>query len=321
MTILITGGTGYLGGAVFDQLSQKEAVRLLIRDQSRVPSNCPETTEVVVGDLLHRDSLARALKGCHAVIHCAALVRHWTRDSTLFEAVNVEGLRNLVELSQQEGVQQFLYTSSFLALPPTEGPSGEESFLNPYVASKQKALALARAYQKKGYPLTIVIPTVLYGPGRRTEGNHVSFLLEKLLEGNFPGWFDEGRWVWNFAYIDDVARGYLQVLTHGKPGSEYLLGGENMSLRAFFSLAAHLAGCPVPQKEVPHSTLVVYAAFQELMAKFFSRPPSLTRGILATYRHDWAFQDPKAGEEIGYTTTAVQEGLHRTLQWLKGNNR
>ena len=309
MRLLVTGGTGYLGSAVVKALSKKFSVRALVRDSKRLGSLEKERIEIVQGDICDRESLKEAVRGCSAVFHLAALVRTWIPNVSLFEEVNVEGFRNVVEISRNEGVEKLFYTSSFLALEPKD--------LNPYATSKKKALLLARDYQKKGFPLVILIPTVLYGPGVWTEGNHLSSLLRDLLKGSFPGWFDGGKWRWNFAYVDDVAEGYRLALEKSKMGKEYVLGGEVVSLREFFTLASQIASRPLPDREIPLFLLKSSAFFQECLARLFSRSPSLTLGILETYRHDWLFSDEEAREGLGYTTTPLSEALQTTIQWLR----
>ncbi|MFH1857530.1 MAG: NAD-dependent epimerase/dehydratase family protein [Candidatus Omnitrophota bacterium] len=319
MHLLLTGGTGYLGGILVRTLSTKYTVRVLVRDRNRAAPLLPRSAHLVEGHLQDRDSLKEALRGCDAVFHLAALVKSWVPDKSLFEKTNVEGFRNLAELSWEQGVQRFVYTSSFLALGPTDTPSKKETFQNPYVASKRKALELARSYQKGGYPLVTAIPTVLYGPGALTEGNHVAQMLKHLLSGKFPGWIDGGKWRWNFAFVADVAEGEQLVFEKGRLGKEYILGGETVSLKDFMTQAAVAAGCPVPKKEIPSPLLLGYAAFQEWMAGLFRLEPSLTRGILETYRHDWVYPDDIARAELGYTTTPLREALTKTVQWLKGS--
>lgn len=318
MQLFVTGGTGYLGEALVRILAKKFSVRMLVHERPpRFASQELTPIPCVTGDLENREFLKEAVAGCDVVIHLAALVKTWVPEGGLFEKVNVEGFRNLAEVSWQQGVRSFIYTSSFLALEPIDPLPRKKDFPNPYALSKKKALSLARAYQAKGYPLITVIPTVLYGPGGWTEGNHISRLLKALLSGRFPGWIDGGKWRWNFAYLEDVVEGYCLVLDKGKVGEEYLLGGEIVSLRDFFTLASEIAGCPVPRRELSDAFLSFYATCQEGLATAFSREPTLTRGILATYRHHWAHTDEKARRELGYATTPLKEGLAKTIQWLK----
>ena len=204
---------------------------------------------------------------------------------------------------------------------PSE-PSADERLwrLNAYARSKREALTLAREYQSKGLPLTILIPTVLYGPGVRTEGNHLSPLLTELLWGRPLPLPDGGKWIWNFAFIDDVAQGHRLALERAKGGEEYVLGGASLSAEQFFATAARLSGKTWQPRSLPSWILEGGALWEELRASLSRHSPRVTRGVLAVYRHDWDFQDRKAREELGYQTVTLEEGLRRTLDWLKGEN-
>ena len=318
MQLLVTGGTGYLGSLLVETLSKKFSVRVLVREKNRaVPLQQSERIEIVSGDVRDRSSLQKALQGCEAVFHLAALVKQWVPKASLFHEVNVEGFRNVAEESWKAGVKRFLYTSSFIALGPAEATPGHRAFHNPYERSKAEALEVARTYQKKGYPLITLIPTVLYGPGRWTEGNHLSRMLKELLAGNFRGYFDQGKWRWNFAYVRDVAEGHRLALERGSIGEEYILGGETVPLKEFFDLAGILADHPVPAKEISIPLLHLYATLEELKATLFHREPSLTRSSLAIYRNDWIFSDEKARRELGYAPTPLRSALATTIGWLK----
>ena len=99
MTVLVTGGTGFVGSHVAARLrASGRAVRLLVRDPAK-PARVPVLRDVtgldvVAGDVTDRDSVERALDGCTAVVHSAAHVSLAERDAERVEAVNVGGTRN-----------------------------------------------------------------------------------------------------------------------------------------------------------------------------------------------------------------------------------
>ena len=317
MRLFVTGATGYLGCAVIKALLPHYRLRLLVRSSRGIRDVFSDPQiEIVEGDLLVRASWEEALKGCDGLLHLAALVKQWAPPQQFF-AVNRDAFRHLLELCWKKGIGNFLYTSSFIALGPTEHNADQGLWqANAYAQSKREALTIARDYQKKGFPLTVLIPTVLYGPGVRTEGNHVSPLLEQLVGGRAILLPDEGKWIWNFAFIDDVAQGFRLTLENGKKGEEYLLGGVSVSLEQFFAAAARLLGKRWQTHSISPAVLKGYTFLEELFASITRRPPRLTRGALSVYRHNWDFQDRKAREELGYTTVPLEEGLKRTLDWL-----
>ena len=121
MKVLLTGGTGFLGKNVARQLhASGHALRLIARENSNL-AGLPEGAEVVRGDVTDRESLLRAVQGCDALLHMAAMVKMWVPDRERFDAVNVAGFENALAAARSAGAR-LVYTSSFIAIGPT-GPS------------------------------------------------------------------------------------------------------------------------------------------------------------------------------------------------------
>src|SRR5262245_428015 len=116
MKVLITGGTGYLGRAIVGALAARGHDPVVF-SRSASSSGLPGT--LVDGDVRDCSALERAASGCDAICHTAALVSQWQRRARDFDEVNVGGLRNVLATARALGTPRILYTSSFLALPPT----------------------------------------------------------------------------------------------------------------------------------------------------------------------------------------------------------
>src|SRR5262245_27620 len=128
MRIFLTGGTGFLGRGMAARLATAgHEVRALVRP-GRARREFPPGVAAVEGDVLDADSLTRGASGCDAILHCAALVKMWVPDRSAFDRVNVGGLRNILEAARRSGVRRILYTSSFIALGPTDGSVADESW-------------------------------------------------------------------------------------------------------------------------------------------------------------------------------------------------
>ena len=185
-----------------------EPFRVLVRDAKRLgfdpaASHC----EVAVGDLRDRETLRAALQGVDAVIHTAALVKMWVRDRRDFWRVNVEGLQNLLQAAEQAGVQRVVYTSSFMALGPSADVNADEElrhagpYSDAYEESKARALEWLRGEGLRRFPVIVIFPGVIYGPGPKTEGNLVGGMIDQYLAGKFPGLLGSGDQRWSFAFI------------------------------------------------------------------------------------------------------------------------
>lgn len=172
MTVLVTGGTGFVGSHVAARLvEQGQPVRLLVRDASklaRVPALAnTASVDVVNGDITDRESVERALDGCTAVVHAAAHVSLAEREAAQAEAVNVHGTELVVGGAAERQINT-VYVSSVsvfgighervtIDTPLTEAKGA-------YARTKVAAERFARATQDRGANVSIVYPSGVLGP-------------------------------------------------------------------------------------------------------------------------------------------------------------
>ena len=324
MSIFVTGGTGFLGKQLIKELnSLDEDVHLLVRNNSNVKEIDNKRLKIFPGDVTNIRTIREAIKGCKTVFHMASLVKAWVRNPAEFYQVNVEGLKNVMECALEEDVTKFIYTSSFMAIGPSNGKiNTEETQHNPdhlhnhYERTKYIADQLISEYLNKGLPIITVYPCVIYGPGEITEGNLVVRIILDFLERKIPGILGDGSKLWNYAFITDVAKGHLLAMEKGKIGEKYILGGENISMGNFFKLIEALSGINAPRRHIPFWIAKLSARYDELIARISGKTPKHTPSIIEIYKHDWAFSSEKAERELGYTHIPLKEGLEQTLDWI-----
>ncbi|KPK97564.1 MAG: hypothetical protein AMK75_07455, partial [Planctomycetes bacterium SM23_65] len=245
MTTLLTGATGFLGGVLARKLvARGDRVRVLVRPSSDRSAVERLDVEFVTGDVTDRGSLDAALVGCERVFHSAALVKTWVRDPSQYARVNVEGTCNVIQAALEAGVRRIVYTSTFLVLKPgddlitEDARAAEDEVWTRYARSKWLAHKEVDRFVAADAPIVIVYPGVLFGPGRRTEGNLIVNWMVRFFEGKFPGFLGKGEERWSFAFIEDVAEGHLLADEKGAPGRGYCLGGENVAVRSFMEMVA-----------------------------------------------------------------------------------
>ncbi len=327
MAVFVTGGTGFLGKNLVRALaSGGERVRILARDPSRARGLGP-SVDVVEGDLVDSAAVKRGMDGCDRVFHAASLVKEWTRDSAVFDRVNVEAFEQLLTSARAAGVKRVVYTSSFMAIGRTDrNASGvadesteheEGHYHNPYERTKAEALRLADREGKAGLPIVILVPGVIYGPGELTDGNIVVRILKDHLRGKLPGIPGDGTRRWSYSYVDDVVRGHLLAMEKGRAGERYVLGGENVSMNQFFEVFGKVSGTRPLRRHVPFWLLKVVATLEEGRARLGLGYPKITRGFVEIQKHHWAYDSAKAIRELGYSITPLAEGLRRTYEWMK----
>jgi nucleoside-diphosphate-sugar epimerase len=323
--VLVTGATGFLGTALVGELVRGGyAVRALARPHSN-RDGLDASVTFVEGDILDADSLRRCVDGCSRVFHLAAYARNWARDPAVFHAHNVQGLRNVLDAAEAAGVRRVVWTSTIVTLGPTPpGVVGDESlprttgrFFTDYEASKTAAEGEALRRAAAGFPLVIVNPTRAYGPGKLTEGNSVSRLIDLYMRGRMPFLLGGGGNVGNYALAEDLARGLVLAMERGTPGQRYILGGENATLKQLFELVDEATGDTHRKLRMPAAAARAWARVQELAAASLGVYPQITPGWVDTFLADWAFTSAKAERELGYRVTPLAEGVRSTCQWLR----
>jgi nucleoside-diphosphate-sugar epimerase len=144
MKILVTGATGKVGSRLAKRLAQRgDQVRALVRDVTRAAALREAGIELVEGDLLNEDSLAAAVRGVDAVVHCAAFFRGATPEQA--HAVNDLGTQHLANAARAASVKRFIFTSTGLVYGSTGGRlAGEDDPCAPTAAYPVSKLAAER---------------------------------------------------------------------------------------------------------------------------------------------------------------------------------
>lgn len=315
--MLLTGGSGYLGRAIARALARDghEVVLFARTAAAAVAAGVPGRP--FDGDVRDVRALREAASGCEALCHSAALVTVWRPRRDEFDAVNVGGLRNALDAATAAGIRRIVYTSSFLALPPsTDGHNGAPLVGNDYQRTKSDAERVAADAVARGLPLVRLYPGVIYGPGVSTEGNLVRRMVVDHLRGRLPGIIGAGR-IWSFAFVDDVADAHVRALERAEPGSSYALGGENLPQMRLFEVLRDLTGRRLPRR-IPVAAGYVIGMLEELRARATNATPLLTRGTLDVLRHDWALDSAPAQRGLHYQVTPLEAGMALLLEDLRG---
>jgi farnesol dehydrogenase len=324
-TIFVTGSTGFIGTKLVNALvGQGHTVRALTRAASNRDGLAHERIQFVPGDIMSPDSLVAGMQGCTHVFHLAAYAKNWAPDSARFFQQNVVGMRNVFAAARQTGIQRVVWTSTIVTFGPTApGVVGDETmprltarFYTEYEESKAIAEQEALRMAAEGFPVVIVNPTRVYGPGKLTEGNSLSLMIDQYDRGRMPILLNHGINVGNYALVDDLVRGHLLAMDKGRTGERYILGGENASLKHFFVLVDEVSGKTHFQLNLPPKMGLAYGAIQKFAARAFGLYPQITTGWVQTFLQDWAYSCAKAERELGYTYTPLKEGIRLTYAWL-----
>jgi len=326
MTTLITGASGFVGAALARQLLQAgHELRALVRPTSEQANLAGLELEIVTGDLRDEDSLRRALRGCQVLFHVAADYRLWTRRPQELYASNVEGSRNIMRAALDAGVERIVYTSSVATLglhadgrPATEEtPVSIDNMIGHYKRSKFLAeQAVQTLIREQGLPAVIVNPSTPIGP-RDIKPTPTGRIIVDAASGRIPAYVDTGL---NIAHVDDVARGHLLAFERGEIGERYILGGEDMSLRAILEAIAHLSGRRPPRIRLNQTVVMPIAWLSECWATLTNGPePRATLDGVRMSRKLMYFSSAKACERLGYSYRPATEALRDALAWFQAH--
>jgi dihydroflavonol-4-reductase len=321
MRAFVTGGTGFIGGAVVRHLLKAgHEVRALVRAGADTRQLDGLPVERVEGDLRDADGLQRGVAGCEWVFHVAALYSYWGYRWDDFYQTNVEGTRRVLEAARQQGVERVVHTSSIAALginedrtPATEEtPSSLEDRIGPYQRSKFLAEEVAREYASHGLPVVIVNPSTPVG-----EGDHkptpTGQIIVDYLNGRMFAYVDTGL---NIVSVEDVAAGHLLAAERGRVGERYILGGENLTLKQILDLLAEISGRPPTRFRMPHTVAQAWSYLDVALARLNPRhvPAATPEKVRLSRRYEF-YDASKAVRELGLPQTPAREGLRRAVAW------
>lgn len=292
MKVYVTGASGFVGSHVTRELRAQGAE---VRDEF-----------VELGDRL---GLERAVAGCDAVFHVAALYS-FDAPARELERVNVEGTRNVIDACRATGVRRLVHTSSAATCGPVPGREATEEdspphweLPVPYKWTKLAAERLVLAAAVEGLNAVVANPTTPVGEGdlRPTPTGR---MIRGVALGRYRAYLDIGL---NVVDVRDVARGHVLALERGRSGERYILGGANLTLEELFAAVSDLAGRPRPRLRVPYAAVRAAA----LVGAVNRHEARLAR--LPAY-FSWA----KAERELGYRPGPLWPALARAVAEASG---
>ncbi len=312
---LLTGATGTVGNAIAHLLvSRGRAVRALVRSADRARACLPPAVELAEGDVTDARSVRQAMEGCGAVYHASGLPEQWLPDPSLFERVNVDGTRHMVEAALALGVERFIYTSTIDVFVMPRGVEFDESRLDPepkatpYERSKQEADRLVTAALARGLPARFLHPSGVYGPAPVVTG--VNDFLVRLQRREIPMLLPGGMPV---VHADDVALGHVLAEERAPAGARYILSDSYLTLA---EIARAVAAASVTAKVPPVLPLWAARAVSaagELISRFTGKAPLIPSGQLHFLCLEARPSAGRARRELGWRPLPFADALRRTL--------
>jgi dTDP-glucose 4,6-dehydratase len=312
MRVLVTGGAGFIGSHYVRTMldggypgyadADVTVLDLLTYAGNRdnLPGGHPRLA-FVQGDLLDRTLLRTVIEGHDAVVHFAAEshVDRSIESGTAFVRTNVEGTQALLDSCLAVGVERVVHISTDEVYGSiAEGVWTEESPLlpnSPYAASKAASDLIALAYfRTQRMNVSVTRCSNNYGPYQHPE-KFIPLAVTNLLEGRPIPVYGDGANIREWLHVDDHCRAVQRVLTSGRAGEVYNIGG----------------GTPVPNLTLAHRLVELCGA-----------DPGLIQHVTDRKAHDWryAIDQSKIEQELGHLPLVpFERGLAETVAWYQDN--
>ncbi len=321
--ILVTGAAGFLGSHVTRQLVARGAdVRVLLRPSSNNRAIADLPLEYVTGDLRDTGSLDRAMKGVKRIFHVAADYRLWSKRSQDIYDSNVGGTKNLLDAAKHAGVDQFVYTSTVATVAvdrpqaPNEFTDAKlEEMVGHYKRSKWLAEKEVLNAAKAGLPAVVAMPTTPVGPWDWKPTPTGKIILD-FLNGRMPGYVETGL---NFVGVEECAAGHILVSEKGISGERYLLGSENLTLKAVLDILSRITGLPAPSWKISHRVALGVAYAETAFSRLIGREPQVPVEGVKIAQHMMFVDCARAPRELGFQPGSVTAALERAVRWYEAN--
>jgi len=320
--VLVTGGTGYVGShTVAALIAGGHDIRLLVRSPDRIapalgPLGLSGPVDHVVGDVTDRECVERALAGCDAVVHAAAVFSLDSRAYRRMGQTNVRGAETVLTAAVQHGCDPIVHVSSIVALLQRRATVTPKSTLSKargvYVRSKAASEAVARRLQADGAPIVIVQPGGVFGPHDPHLGDNVQ-RLRNVLRGRYPTWPSGG---YHQVDVREVAEVHAAVMSAGAGPRSYIVPGHHVDGRAMFTTLRAVTGRRLPHVTLPAPAMLPFtwlvSAAQRLLPVHV---PAEYEGVLLNM-YDTRCDDSRAREELGVHPRPLVDTYRDTVRWL-----
>lgn len=297
MRIVVTGGSGFIGGHVVEQLAAA-GHEVTIYDKLAPKFEIPKKSEFVQGDILDRAELTMVFTGKDIVMHLAAMsnTMHCVKFPDRAVALNCQGTVNVLEVAQKVGVKRVLVAGSSLISGLL--PNGDDDEVidvtksyHLYVTTKVFEEMVTRDfYRMYGLPYTVLRYGICYGP-RMTHGVVVDTFIKQALQGE-PLTIEGGGEQWRqYLYVEDLARAHVLCLDKKAKNKTYnVVPNEKVRI---IDIAKAIQSC------IPETKLVDRPArSHDIEVKMMS--------------------NKKIKNELGWEpSVGLMEGIRKTVEWYK----
>ena len=322
-TILVTGGSGFVGRFLIQELLRDESNTIIAMYNSNQP---PDTFEDPASKLtwiktdIVRDDLTDAMSGIDTIYHLAGYssVSSSSSEVDLLNAINVTGTRRVAEASSSAKVKQLIFVSSVAACEASTELVIDEINGYPvteYGLSKKRAEDLLIEGSINSYELTILRPTALFGENH--EGS-VLELVKKIQERRFLI-FGSGESNTNFLYIRDFIDLLLLVKDDQRAyGQVFIASDTPLHLSTFVKYIVEALGSDLRIMKVPVAVGYIAALLFDIVSFVLQKPLPLSRRRLRAMLNQTIYTNRKVKSVMATNCRyGVKKGLLTSISYYR----
>jgi nucleoside-diphosphate-sugar epimerase len=308
MKCLVTGAAGFIGSSLVRRLvSEGHDVCGIIHHSQ--PTYFDKRVEYISGDITDTAFLQPVMDQVDVVFHCAAVVKDYG-SKDVFNRINVEGTKNLIAACEASSVKKFIFLSHIKY----------ESGKNIGNYHKTKAIAeqsLIEKYTHNQFPVVIIRPGNVYGPGATT------WVLRPLqaIQKNRIALIDKGTGIFLHTYIENLLDALIVALLEPRAVGEIIdiTDGDNTTTWGdYLNALAKMTGKPPIKKNISKRTALVVSKLMMLRYTLFKIEPWVTPVAVEIFTNQNTVSIEKAKTLLRYEPMInVTKGLEYVEQWLK----
>lgn len=326
MKVLVTGGGGFLGGAIIDQLLAR-SIEVRSISRGKYPALEAKGVECIQADLSDAEAVTAATTDCDAVIHTAAKAGVWGDYDEYFDA-NVTGTRNVILACKAHAVPKLIYTSTPSVTFAGEDEDGvdesmpyAENFLCHYAATKAQAERDVLAANGGTLSTVALRPHLIWGPG---DHHLVPRVIARAKAGKLK-LVGNGKNRVDATYIDNAADAHLCALDVLGPEAAcagkayYISNDEPVAMGELLNQILKAGGLPPVTRSVPPGLAYVVGAGMEKIYGLLGKKeePIMTRFVARQLATAHWFDISGAKRDLGYRpAVSMEEGMRRLAEWL-----